>query len=321
MRQLPFCRQVIIPSLQVTLGCLSNSEDKTIVFNEHPKLVQGLADGLMAWSREVTGVEPNQQSFELDFTLDYPSIDIRWNNRMYEEKGILVQGNPCLPINLVERLGINLTDFSQMNLSEYKGIVYLKAIDLQAYHLKIEWEHLSQTLILHSILSFDSHQFENIMGQGKLSEVQMMMFLKLNNEKALKDFPQIAKFYREEATIEGVNPDIAFSQMCLETDFLRFDGHQLTNHHNFANLGTLEGNELAIFAEPRLGVRSHIQHLKAYSCLEPLVQDIVAPRFSVIVRGIAPTVSRLSGRWSADLSYGDKIIAIVNRLYESANLL
>ncbi|WP_013321665.1 hormogonium tapered terminus morphoprotein TftA [Gloeothece verrucosa] len=318
MGQLPFCRQVIIPSLQITLGYLSNPDDKNIIFNEHPKLVQGLVDGLMAWSREVTGIEPNQEIKPLNLSLNYSSLEIRLNSRIYPERGIVVYGNPCIPIDLVDRLGLDLTDSS--NLIEAGGIVYLKAVDLEAFNISIEWENLSQTLILRTILPFDNHQIKQIMGQGRTSEVQMMMFLKVNNEKALKEFPQIAKFYREEGAIEGVNSDIAFCQMCLETDFLRFGREQEARNYNFAHLGRVESKEIAVFSDVRLGVRCHIQHLKAYASLEPLVQEVVDPRFYLVARGVAPSVSELSGRWSADLSYSKKILAILKRLYESINL-
>ncbi|PLZ82487.1 hypothetical protein CBP20_05230 [Fischerella thermalis WC213] len=61
--------------------------------------------------------------------------------------------------------------------------------------------------------------------------------------------------------------------------------------------------------------------MKAYASLEPLVQDVVDPRFRFVTRGIAPLVGQLSGRWSADLNYGDKIMAMLKRLYESAGLM
>ena len=149
-----------------------------------------------------------------------------------------------------------------------------------------------------------------------------MMFLKANNENALAQFPDLPKLYREEATIEGVNYDIAFSQMCVETNFLRFGGDLKPSQNNFGGLGGVGGgNEPATFSSARLGVRAHVQQLKAYASLEPLVQDQVSPRFRFVTRGIAPLVGQLSGRWSADLNYGDRIMAVVKRLYESAGLL
>ncbi|GAB1539052.1 hypothetical protein NUACC21_17170 [Scytonema sp. NUACC21] len=76
-----------------------------------------------------------------------------------------------------------------------------------------------------------------------------------------------------------------------------------------------------VLAYKPIFVRAHIQHLKAYASLEPLVQEVVDPRFRFVARGIATFIDQLSGRWSADLEYGNKIMAMLKRLYESAGLL
>jgi hypothetical protein len=306
MGSLAFCRQIDIPSLVIKIGCLSYSNGDIYL-----KIASGLADGLMAWSREVSSIESSE---------NYSTIGIELNHQVYPEPGILIDGNAYIPIDLCDRLGIDLTVSREVSLVEHGGIVYLKAIELRNRNFSVSWENLSQTVILRSILSINREQIDRIMGMGNTSEVQMMMFLKANNEEALKEFPDLPKLYREEGKIEGVNYDIAFCQMCLETHFLRFDKNRFSAN-NFANLGLASGEKLATFSEPRLGVRSHIQHLKAYASLEPLVQEIVDPRFHLVRRGVAPKVSQLSGRWSADLTYGDKIIAMLRRLYESANLL
>ncbi|MEO0490131.1 MAG: cell wall hydrolase, partial [Cyanobacteria bacterium J06659_2] len=87
-------------------------------------------------------------------------------------------------------------------------------------------------------------------------------------------------------------------------------------------LGDADGGpEGATFASARIGVRAQIQHLKAYASVEPLVQELVDPRFRFISRGVAPLVNQLSGRWAADPQYGEKIMSQVRRLYESAGLL
>jgi len=51
------------------------------------------------------------------------------------------------------------------------------------------------------------------------------------------------------------------------------------------------------------------------------VQAVVDPRFNFVARGVAPLVSLLSGRWAADPQYGDKLLAVLKRLYESAGLM
>ncbi|MFM6201305.1 MAG: cell wall hydrolase, partial [Dolichospermum sp.] len=103
---------------------------------------------------------------------------------------------------------------------------------------------------------------------------------------------------------------------------LRFGTDIKPQQNNFAGLGAAGGaSKGASFPSARIGVRAHIQHLKAYASLEPLVQEQVDPRFRFVTRGVAPSIHQLSGRWSADLDYGTKIISIIRRLYESASIV
>ncbi len=70
-----------------------------------------------------------------------------------------------------------------------------------------------------------------------------------------------------EAIQEGVNPDLAFIQMCHETGFLRFDGTVDKSQNNYCGLGaTGNGVKGSTFLDQKEGVRAHIQHLKAYGC-------------------------------------------------------
>jgi hypothetical protein len=76
----------------------------------------------------------------------------------------------------------------------------------------------------------------------------------------------------------------------------------------------------ASFDDQRTGVRAHIQHLKAYASNAPLFQTVVAPRFHLVARGVAPVLSQLTGRWAIDPLYDRKILALIRRLYESAGI-
>jgi hypothetical protein len=299
------------------VGFLSNPDDRFLIQNRRRELALGIADGLAAWSRAVSGTgSPNGSN------TTYPAINIKINNQTYGEQGILINNNAYIPIDLVDRLRVDLTNAPNVRRVQYKGVVYVQAIELRDYHISVSWDSSSRTVILRSILQICPGQIDRIMGQGSTSEVQLMMFLKANNENALTQFPDLPKLYREEATIEGVNYDIAFSQACVETDFLRFGGDLKPSQNNFGGLGDVGGApDGATFPSARLGVRAHIQQLKAYASLEPLVQEQVSPRFRFVTRGIAPLVDQLSGRWAADLQYGDRILAVIRRLYESAGLL
>ena len=157
------------------------------------------------------------------------------------------------------------------------------------------------------------------MGEGKISSEQLARFLEGNNPGADKFFTgSLAAYYVEEAAVEGVNHDVAFAQMCLETGFLRYGGLVNPGMNNFCGLGsTGPENPGEIFSEPRIGVRAHIQHLKAYATVSPLNQTLVDPRYRWVRYGSSPEIGGLAGTWAMDRAYGDKIRTILARLYQS----
>jgi hypothetical protein len=120
----------------------------------------------------------------------------------------------------------------------------------------------------------------------------------------------------EEAAAEGVNHDVAFAQMCLETGFLRFGGLVTVDMNNFCGLGSIgPGQPGERFPSPRIGVRAHIQHLKVYATGEPLNRELVDPRYRYVRPGSSPSIKGLAGTWAADKLYADKITSLLERLY------
>ncbi|MBD2020936.1 glucosaminidase domain-containing protein, partial [Leptolyngbya sp. FACHB-36] len=232
----------------------------------------------------------------------------------------IVSGNAFIPIDLADRLGVDVTKDPNVRRITYGSIVYIKSIDLRNYNVSVNWDSTTRTVLLRSTAV--PGDIDRITGKGKTSEVQLMMFLKSNNEAGLTQFPEIAQLYREEGDREVINYDIAFCQMCVETNFLRFGGSVKPSQNNFANLGSIGGGaEGASFPSARIGVRAHIQHLKAYANTEPLAQEVVDPRFDFVARGIAPLVGMLSGRWNNNPQYGEIILARLKQLYEQAGLM
>ncbi|BAY08883.1 hormogonium tapered terminus morphoprotein TftA [Calothrix sp. NIES-2098] len=314
--RLIFCRQTAIASLLMQVGFLSSPEDRALLQNRRRDFALGIADGLASWSR---AIDPNQGT---PSEPTYPPINININGQKYSEQGILINGNAYIPIDLVDRLRVDLSKIPEVRRITYHKVVYVKAIELRDFNVSVGWDAATRTVSLRSILVVCSGQFDRIVSNGNTSEVELQVFLRNNNENALVKFPDIPKLYREEASTEGINYDIAFCQMCVETGFLRFGSDIKPEQNNFAGLGTIGGSsQAASFESARIGVRAHIQHLKAYASLEPLVNEVVDPRFRFVTRGIAPLIDQLSGRWSADLDYGAKITAMLKRLYESAKLL
>jgi N-acetylmuramoyl-L-alanine amidase len=305
---LPFCRQVVPPSLVMEVGFLSNPDDRAILQNRRREVAFGIAEGLTAWSRAVSPPP---------LPAPYSVINININGQIYGEQGILVNGNAYIPIDLVSRLGVDLTRLPNARRITYNRVTYVKAIELRDFNIAVTWDNANRAVVLRSVLPIVPGQIDRVQGPGNTTEMQLMLFLRANNVDALNTYANIARDYREEATVEGINYDVAFCQMCLETDFLRFPGPIKPIQNNFAGLGSVAGSSAPVsFPNQRLGIRAHIQHLKAYANTEPLVLDQVDPRFRFVARGIAPLVGLLSGVWSSDPRYGDKVIELLGRLYK-----
>ncbi len=156
-----------------------------------------------------------------------------------------------------------------------------------------------------------------IMQDGIKSPSSLVNFFMNENPIANKEkVERLAQLYVDEALLEGVNSDIAFAQMCLETGFLRFGGLVTEDMNNFCGLGAIDETQRGnVFETEQLGVRAHIQHLKAYGSAEPLNMELVDPRYKwVNPKGKAPTVHGLAGTWAADTQYGIKLEGILSRM-------
>ena len=158
---------------------------------------------------------------------------------------------------------------------------------------------------------------ELIMGKGLAKAKDLSAFLLSANPEVEKSFVEgLAFIYVEEAAIEGVNHDVAFAQMCVETGFLRYGNLVTPEQNNFCGLGSIGPGQPGLsFPTPRMGARAHIQHLKAYATDAPLKQELIDPRYRFVRLGSSPYIRGLAGTWAADKSYADKIHNMLNRLY------
>jgi hypothetical protein len=158
---------------------------------------------------------------------------------------------------------------------------------------------------------------QEILGAGVVSAGRLGAFLRENNPGLSLSYTQeIAALYIEEAADEGVNHDVAFCQMCLETGFLRFGGLVQPEWNNFCGLGAIDAEHPGErFPDSRTGIRAHVQHLKGYASPEPLRNELVDPRYRWIKYGSAPDIFALAGKWASDREYGGKIKGLLDRLY------
>jgi hypothetical protein len=143
-------------------------------------------------------------------------------------------------------------------------------------------------------------------------ENQLLKFFisKCPSENYLKA-KKIAKIYIEECAIEGINSDVAFVQMCLETNFLRYRNLVKKEWNNFCGLGAIDKNNPGLkFDTMRLGVRAHVQHLHAYATTSDILlkQELIDPRYKYVnPRGKSPDIFGLSGTWASDKQYSEKL--------------
>lgn len=158
-----------------------------------------------------------------------------------------------------------------------------------------------------------------IIGKGQLSAVQLADFFINNNEHVEKEFIlKFADYYIQEASMENINSDVAFAQMCLETGFLRFGGLVQPDFHNYCGLGAMDAEHPGEkFETEQLGVRAHIQHLQAYATTQDvkLNNQLIDPRYNWVHKTkLVTDIFGLTGTWAMDPNYGNKIDEIISRM-------
>ncbi|MDR1226884.1 MAG: glucosaminidase domain-containing protein [Prevotellaceae bacterium] len=159
-----------------------------------------------------------------------------------------------------------------------------------------------------------------IMGEGQLAPQQLYAIFATALGSDAQRAERLAAIYIEEAAAEGVNHDVAFAQMILETGYLRFAGVVRPYMNNFCGLGAVSATKNGhTFPDERSGVRAHIQHLKAYASTDSLRTPLADPRYHFVSpRGKAPTVDGLAGTWAQDPQYAVKLKSVLHRMYSYA---
>lgn len=165
--------------------------------------------------------------------------------------------------------------------------------------------------------------YTNIAGTAQATAQQMQTYIKKVNPNVAQSVIDMIPYYLSEGQAEGIRGDLAFAQSCLETGNFTFkDSAVKLEQNNFCGLGVLDNGMLgASFDTPQLGIRAQVQHLKAYANKSPLNNPVIDPRFSLVTRGVAPTVQYLGMQenpqgygWAAGADYGVKILNILENI-------
>lgn len=159
----------------------------------------------------------------------------------------------------------------------------------------------------------------NILGKGQLTPAQLTYyFMQQRPDADVNEILNFAIDYVLEAKAEGINSDVAFAQMCLETGYLRFGGLVQPEFHNYCGLGAMDIDHPGeVFATRTLGIRAHIQHLQAYCTTEDvkLNKELIDPRYNWVHKTkYIEDIWGLAGTWATDKQYAEKIDAILTRM-------
>lgn len=159
-----------------------------------------------------------------------------------------------------------------------------------------------------------------LLGSPMKNSEQLTAFF-MNHKSDFEDKDKVARIaalYVTEGAIEGINSDVAFVQMCLETGFLGYGNLVLPEMNNFCGLGAMDAEHPGEwFESEQIGVRAHIQHLQAYATTAEvkLKQECVDPRYSWPHKAkFARTVQELAGHWATDPEYGIKLDGLLTEL-------
>ena len=167
-----------------------------------------------------------------------------------------------------------------------------------------------------------------IMGDSRITVSEMVDYFQASGkpypQEALskggaESIEEFCQMYYDEASAEGVRPEVAFVQTMKETGFLQYGGDASIEQFNFAGLGTTGGGVPGnSYPDVQTGIRAQIQHLKAYATAEPLNGECVDDRYEYVKKGAAPYVEWLGQKenpeglgWATGENYGYDIVRMI----------
>lgn len=125
------------------------------------------------------------------------------------------------------------------------------------------------------------------------------------------DYPRyqvidLARLYLSWGARFGIRADVAWAQMLLETDSLRYTGQVRRTQLNFCGLKNRDATGFASFPTLERGVIAHLAHLAAYAFPQHVRRECSPefdPRHPDPHWNWAATVGDLSGKWAPTEDY------------------
>lgn len=184
----------------------------------------------------------------------------------------------------------------------------LEAKAITSYRPVVTWDKVAEADLV------------TLFGPATVSQEQMISFILARNPepKINCSIEELVAAYYKEGDIEGIRPDVALCQALKETGFFMYGNDVSYQQNNFCGLGAT-GNKAPGFSffTPQRGVRAHIQHLIGYASKNLPKQELIDPRYEVLVtkypqfHGTAVYWTDLNGKWAVPgTTYGQDIIRL-----------
>jgi hypothetical protein len=203
-------------------------------------------------------------------------------------------------------------------VADVEGMVWLSEQALLAADREHRTARAQNALVFYDPADEDRWQLE-IVGESVLTADEITAWFDYVGvtSRAAAPVADLARWYIEEGTIEGLRGDVAFAQAVLETG--SFTNRDTILYNNYAGIGHCDSCPSGFpFETPQEGVRAQIQLLKSYVFEEPEYAHPLVDRRLRGPAGCCQTWNELGGVWASVPHYGPIVLTVYRSMLEYA---
>lgn len=134
-------------------------------------------------------------------------------------------------------------------------------------------------------------------------------------------FIDLSSIFYDISTKVGVNPLVTYCQSAKETGYMKFGGVLNASFNNPCGLKTNTGggdndpNAHQRFKNWEEGIQAQVDHLALYAGAKGYPKlGTPDPRHFSFIKGTAPTVQSLGGKWAPSATYGSEIVKMIKEV-------
>ncbi|SUO99589.1 Sporulation-specific N-acetylmuramoyl-L-alanine amidase [Tissierella praeacuta] len=161
-----------------------------------------------------------------------------------------------------------------------------------------------------------------IISKTKATVEQMQEWAKRKGANQL--FIDLAPLFYDISLKAGVNPLVTYCQSAKETGYMKFGGVLNASFNNPCGMkvssggGDKDPNAHKRFTSWKEGIQAQVDHLALYAGASGYPKTGTPdPRHFSFIKGTAPTVESLGGKWAPSTSYGTEIVKMIKEVEET----